>query len=388
MRTPKSGLRGIFALVLVLGLLAAACSSDSSEDTTTTAAMSDETTTTAAMSDETTTTAASGGDTTTTAAMADCDLDIAFIGATSTQSFSIEQGNGALAAGEAYGINVTVDAPVDPADAATQVQLFTDALLNEPDGMVLFTLAPDQFVRPLADATAAGIPVIAADVPLEGYPTVTNDNVGMGARLAEYVMADVPSDATGTVVLGITNPGLPVLEWRAEGITNYVNENFPGLEVKGPFETTNDPTTNTQTWTDLVASNPDAVAFFGMGDQDAPSLAQIRRANPDAEWKDAAFDLNDTALEAITAGDLDALGDPQHFLKGYVGVALLAEHLCNGAPLVPQPAMAELLITLDNVVNIDNVDGIIARQESIEARTDWYADQIQQILTDPIIIQP
>jgi len=216
---------------------------------------------------------------------------------------------------------------------------------------------------------------------------VTNDNVGMGYRLAEYVLADVPSDATGSVVLGITNPGLPVLEWRAEGIANYVNENFPGLEVLGPFETTNDPTTNTQTWTDLVAANPDAVAFMGMGDQDAPSLAQIKRANPDSTWVNSGFDLNDTALEAIQTGDLTAVGDPQHFLKGYTAVALLAEHLCNGADLLGA-FPGEMLITLDNVVTIDNVDGIIARQETPDARTEWYADQIHEILTNPIIINP
>lgn len=380
---------GWVALLLALGLLFAACGDSDSADTTA-AASADSPTTTEAMAASTTTEAMAA--TTTTEAMTEttasaCDLDITFVGATSTQSFSIEQGMGAEQAGEAYGVNVDVQAPVDPGDFAGQVQLFNDAILDEPDGIVLFTLAPDQFVRPLADAETAGIAVIAADVPLEGYPTVTNDNVGMGRRLAEYVLRNVPEDATGSVVLGITNPGLPVLVWRADGITAWVEENRPGLEVLGPFETTTDPTTNTQAWTDLVAAHPNGVAFIGMGDQDSPSLAQIRRANPGAEWANAGFDLNDTALEAIQEGDLDAVGDPQHFLKGYVGVALLVENLCNGADL-PKPAMEELLITLDNVVTVDNVDGIIARQESPATRTTWYTPQIDEILTSPIIVQP
>lgn len=313
-------------------------------------------------------------------------LNIYFVGATSSQSFSIEQGLGAEQAGAALGADVTVLAPADPVDFATQVQLFNDAVLDNPDGIVLFTLGPDQFVRPAQDAVDAGIPLIMADVPLEGYPTVTNDNVGMGSRLAEYVMADVPADASGTVVLGIPTPGLIVLEQRGQGITEYINANFPNLEVLGPFETTTDPTQNTQIWTDLVASNPEAVAFFGMGDQDSPSLAQVRRANG-GDWKNAAFDLNDTALEAIKSGDLDAIGDPQHFLKGYVGVALLVDHVMNGTDL-PPPAMGSLLITLDNVVTPDNVQGIIDRQTSDEARTEWYQSQIDEILSNPLIVNP
>lgn len=371
------------AVLLAFGLLAAACGGDdeSTEESETTA------TTEAA---ETTATTEAAETTTTTQADETEEmepLEIYFIGATSSQSFSIEQGMGAEQAAEAYDdVTVTVLAPADPGDFATQVQLFNDALLEEPDGIVLFTLAPDQFVRPLADADDAGIAVIAADVPLEGYSTVTNDNVGMGSRLAEYVLQDIPEDETGTVVLGITNPGLPVLEWRAEGITAWVNENRPGLEVIGPFETTTDPTQNTQIWTDLVASNPDGVAFLGMGDQDAASLAQVRRSTS-GTWANAGFDLNDTALEAIGAGDLTAVGDPQHFLKGYVGVALLVEHLRNGAEL-PPPAYEGLLITLDNVVTQENVDGIIERQTSPAARTDWYANQISDILANPLIVQP
>ncbi len=382
MRTRR---RGIWiAVILALALLAAACSpSEEAEDTTTTESSGD-TSTTAAPAEETTTTA--GEEATTTSMAAADDLSFYFVGATSSQSFSIEQGLGAEQAGAAYGVDVTVVAPADPVDFATQVQLFNDAILDEPDGIVLFTLGPDQFVRPATDAVDAGIPLLMADVPLEGYPTVTNDNVGMGTRLAEYVMADVPSDATGTVVIGTPSPGLIVLDQRAQGITDYVNANFPNLEVLGPFETTTDPTQNTQIWTDLVASNTDAVAFFGTGDQDSPSLAQVRRSNG-GTWKNAAFDLNDTALEAVQTGDLDAIGDPQHFLKGYVGIALLVENIRDGREL-PPPAFEALLITLDNVINIDNVDGIIERQTSPEARTAWYQDQIDEILTNPLIINP
>lgn len=365
-------------LVVALAMLAAACGSDTVSDTTT-AADDTGTTTTEAMSTTTT-----QGDSATT--MAADDLEFYFVGATSSQSFSIEQSLGAEQAGAEYGVGVTAVAPADPVDFATQIQLFNDAILEQPDGIVLFTLGPDQFVRPAADAVDAGIPLLMADVPLEGYPTVTNDNVGMGTRLAEYVMSDVPSDANGTVVLGIPSAGLSVLEQRAEGIKEYVNANFPNLEVLGPFETTTDPTQNTQIWTDLVASNPDAVAFFGTGDQDSPSLAQVRRTNG-GDWKNAAFDLNDTALEAIQTGDLDAIGDPQHFLKGYVGIALLVENVRDGREL-PPPAFEALLITLDNVINADNVDAIIERQTSPEARTAWYQDQIDEILSNPLIINP
>ncbi len=281
-----------------------------------------------------------------------------------------------------YGAKVTALAPTDPNDVATQVQLFNEALLDKPDGIVLFTLAPDQFARGLADAAAAGVPVLAADVPLEGVPAVSNDNVGAGYRLAEAALALIPADATGTVVIGSPAPGVPVLDLRAMGIENAVAELRPDLEIAGPFETGLDPVANQAAWTDLVATNSDGVVFLGVGDQDAASLAQIRRTGG-GDWINGGFDLNDTALSAIGPGDLDLLADPQHFMKGFVGIRLLVEYLNDGTPLPDG-----IFLTSDNLVNAENVDEIIARQESASNRTAWYLPIVDELFANPTVINP
>ena len=97
-------------------------------------------------------------------------------------------------------VQVKTAAP-DTGDPSRQAALFVPIAQTQTDGIVLQSLAADPLFRPVKDATDAGIPVIAIDAPPPADAGVglfvTNDNVALGAQLAEQVLKLVPADATG-----------------------------------------------------------------------------------------------------------------------------------------------------------------------------------------------
>lgn len=295
-------------------------------------------------------------------------------------NFSQEVSTGFQAAATGVGgVQVEVVGP-DIVDGPRQVQMLRDLLGRSVDGITLFTLAPDLFRDPLAQAQAQGIPMIAVDNPLpvgSGAPLfIGNDNVELGKLLADQVIAQLPADAGGTVVIGNSAPGTLVLDRRVDGMRQQFGARRPGIRVLGPFDTKQEVSANLTAWRTLVAANPGALAFLGTGDADGWNLAAIKTATR-APWRAGAFDLDPRALAAVKNGDL-VLVSPEHYLMGALAGRLQARTATSGAELphgwLYVPGLA---------VTQQNVEQIQARQASATARSAAVAGQLDAILDHP-----
>jgi ribose transport system substrate-binding protein len=198
----------------------------------------------------------------------------------------------------------------------------------------------------------------------------------LGRMLAEEAIRLLGPDVSGTVVVGTTVPGVPVLDQRAQGIREAFAEKLPDVEVLGPFETKIEPTLNFGIWNGLVKANPDALAFLGTGDQDSYNLAKIKQENG-GTYLTAGFDLNAATLRAVEDGTNFATLSPGHFMKDAVAIRMLAEAAVDGKPL-PEGWIdsGALLVTKDNVAQI------IARQESEEAKDKWFGPELDEFFAD------
>jgi ribose transport system substrate-binding protein len=292
---------------------------------------------------------------------------------------------GAQAAGEEFGVDVQALAPTSN-DGPAEVKMVQDAMATATDGLAIMTLAPDLMVRPMADAIAAGIPVVAVDVPPLAGSNVTsyigNDNMAAGEVLgAEAVRLLTAKGVTkGSVVVASPIPGVPTLDLRAEGMKAAVEKGLTGFTVVGPVASAPDPTTNFTTWTNLVAANADASAFMDAGDAALASLARINRDHNN-KYLTGAFDLNDAGLAAIKDGTNFATVDPEHFLKGYLAVRALIlkaegkEDLFTGWWVSPV-----------SLVTKDTVDAVIARQAGKPAdKLAAFKSHVDAMVTKPEI---
>jgi ribose transport system substrate-binding protein len=312
------------------------------------------------------------------------DLKIAFIAADGSQNFTQEMLEGARAAGDELGVDVQALAPTK-LDGPAQVKMFEDAMRTATDGIAIMTLTPDLLTRPESRAVDQGIPVLSVDVPPLPGSNVTaylgNDNVAAGALLAQAAIDQLKAKgtATGKAVVASPIPGVAPLDNRAKGMAQAFQEGLPGFTVVGPVASAPDPTGNFSTWSNLVAANSDASVFLDSGDAANASLARINR-DAGNKFLTGAFDLNEAGLQAVKDGVNFASADPQHFLKGYLATRLLIENAL-GKNELPDGWW----VSTADLVTKDNVDEIIARQQSRQTRLDWYRPIIDEQMKNPPI---
>jgi ABC-type sugar transport system substrate-binding protein len=308
------------------------------------------------------------------------DIDLALLTASTTQNVFQEITWGGEAAGQKEGVNLSTQAPngVNPPAELTMFQASTQ---TSKDGIVLDTTAPELFIRPLKTATEEGIPLVAADAaPPEGSGVETfvgNSNVKVGEVVGEELLKSIPEDETGEVVFGNDIPGLSLLEQRIEGMEAVLEKERPGLKMVGPFNVGSEPAENYNNWNNVVKAHPDAVAYLAPGDQDGVSLAKIEQATGN-QYLVGACDVDPIALEALKKGLIQVLGDPYHYLKGYIAVSLLAQQAKTGEDMPEgwwDPGQG--------IVTKANIDEIIQRESSNEARNEFFEPIAEEELANP-----
>ena len=266
-------------------------------------------------------------------------------------------------------------------DGPAEVQLFQNLTTRAKDGIVLENLDPPIFTRPAARAVDQGIPIVALDTsPTDGSKVnfyVGNDNYALGELMAKEALKRLGDDPKGEVVIGVPNPGTPVLDNRAKGIADTFESQAPNVKVLGPFQTYSDPGQNYSSWSAQVNAHPDALAFLGVGDADSYNLAKIKKSEG-GKWLTAGFDVDPKTLDAVKDGSNFVTIDPQHFLKGYLSTAMLIEAVREKDGKLPDG----WFLSPGGVVDSSNIDEIIARQKSPTAAYDWYKPTIDKLLGD------
>jgi ABC-type sugar transport system substrate-binding protein len=302
-------------------------------------------------------------------------------------NFAHEMVEGATSAAQHDG-NIDFQAVGPPnTDGPAEEKLFSNLVRTATDGVVLENLDPPIFTRPAADAVEAGVPVVALDTaPTDGSKVgfyVGNDNYELGTMLADELLERLPAQPSGAVVVGVPNPGTPVLDSRAKGIADTLAATAPGITVLGPYQTYSDPNQNLAAWQALVHANPTALAFLGVGDADSYDLAKIKR-DEHGQYLVAGADVDAKTLQEVKNGAAFVTVDPEHFLKGYLATALLIRSVRDGTPL-PQGWLHMPGLVVDRT----NIDAIIQRQTSPEAAYAYYKPEIDRILGDPqAVLQP
>ena len=302
---------------------------------------------------------------------------------TKTDAF-VQMANGGIAVGALDPtVNLLTAAP-DAGDPQKQAALFGPIAQTQVDGIVLQSLASGPLTRPVMDAMAAGIPVVAIDAPPpEGSGVglfITADNVGLGAQMAEKVLALVPADAKGSVLIGSTGVGVPPLDMRVQGMVAKITELRPDLKIVGPIATNGVTATSAEVysaWEGLLTNNPDAVAVLAPSAQDATAWGLLG-ARKGFNLPSGGFDLEAGNLAAVKDGYVTYVMSPGHWLAGYIATRALANAKAKGEPLIQG-----LLLVPGELVSAENVDAVIARQQSAETVAAALAPVGDDVLANP-----
>lgn len=307
-------------------------------------------------------------------------VKLAMITASTTQNPFQQMAAGAEEAAKQAGVDLTSQAP-NGIDPTAEVQMFQAATRTAKDGVGYETVAPDVFTAPAKRAVDDGIPLVSVDAaPLPGSGVtafVGNDNVELGRSVAREIIKDIPEDAKGEVVVGNNIPALPLLQARVAGMIEVLKAERPNVKIVGPVNSGAEPADNYNRWSALVKAHPDALAYLEPGAQGAVSFKQISQQTG-KHYLMGGCDVDPTALQAVKDGDVRVLGDPHHWVKGYLAIKLLADHAIDGKAL-PEGWWN----SGSGVVTPDNIDEVMAREKDNASKYAFFEDEIKDQLANP-----
>ena len=279
------------------------------------------------------------------------------------------------------GGTIGVSAPASPQDARSEVLRGVDWWESKGYRVKLAegTYDRDDYVAGEPRRRGEDLTALFADPDVDVVQTLQG---GYGsAQTIPHIDFDVVKQnpkPDGKVVLGNDIPSLQLLVQRLNGVQNVLRAKLPNLKIVGPVDTKSEPTSNTVAWRSFVQANQDAIGFIGVGSQDGVALPLIAKQTGRSYLAGSA-DLPPEAMQAVKDGDvLFALSSPEHWMKGYIAMHLLIE-----AKRKCKPVPEGWWNSGNLLVEKSNVDQIIARQQSPEARKAWFKPEIDRQLTNP-----
>jgi ABC-type sugar transport system substrate-binding protein len=285
---------------------------------------------------------------------------------------------GAEDAGKALDVDVEVVGP-SKFEANEAIGMFEGMVQKKKDGIVVVPMPGEVWVRPIKEATDAGIPVTSANITsaessAEGW--FGQDEYQSGVILATEIrkMLEAGGKKSGTILVGICAPDVAVLVERYKGFKK-------GLEGSG-FKATDSKDVKTAkeenyaAWENQVGANKDIVAAVGLCSMDIPNLAKLKK-DTGAKWLIGGYDLDPDIITSLKDGTTQISLAQHPYLQGYLPVLAMVQHLRDKKPL---PKGWVNVGT--EIVTKANVDSISPRETDRAAETKWYADYIAKNVSD------
>ena len=285
---------------------------------------------------------------------------------------------GAEDAGKALDVDVEVVGPAT-ADANAAIGQFEGMVQKKKDGLVVIPMPGDVWVKPIKEATDAGIPVVTANITSDGSTSEAwfgQDEYESGVTLAKEMrkMLEAGGKKNGKVLAGICAPGVAVLEERYKGFKKGLAGS--GFTVTDAKDVGVENTKNYAAWENQATANPDMVAAVGLCSMDIPNLAKVKTRSH-GNWLVGGYDLNTETLDAIKAGNTQISLGQHPYLQGYLPVLAMVRHLRDKKPL---PRGWVNVGT--EIVTKANVDSVTPRENDRGAETKWYADYVAKNFGD------
>ncbi|MFQ5854777.1 MAG: sugar ABC transporter substrate-binding protein [Anaerolineae bacterium] len=222
-----------------------------------------------------------------------------------------------------------------------QVDMLQTAIAADPDGLIVPITDPKALEGPLKEAIAAGIPVIASNIPdprsaPEKIPYLTyvgGDEYKTGVEMAKRILKEFEPEAPKHVACGIAHVGHVGAETRCQGLIDTLEP--LGVTVE-KIALTEEPAKITDVWRTYLEANPDTDAIWVVTMLATPYIYNVNKdAGLEGKVKIATVDESPLAIEGILRGRVIATHSQQFYLQGYLPVLWL--YIYNQYGYVPPP---------------------------------------------------
>jgi ribose transport system substrate-binding protein len=258
---------------------------------------------------------------------------------------------GARKAGEELNVEIIWKGPLKEDDRAEEIKVVEQFVSEGVSGICLAPLDYEALVRPVASAKAANIPVVIYDSALHAEPGkdfvsyVATDNK-KGGRLAGEQLVKLLG-GKGKVVLLRYAVGSASTMAREDGFMEVMSAN-PGIEVisKNRYAGPTVATAKDQSMQMMDQLKQADGVFCPNESSTMGMLGALRDSQLTGKIKFVGFDATPALIDALKAGDIQALVAQNPTRMGYLAVKTCVQHL-NGEKVEPTIDTGVKLVTLD-----------------------------------------
>jgi simple sugar transport system substrate-binding protein len=238
-------------------------------------------------------------------------------------------------------------------DAGDQANLVQNAIDQGVDGIAVTLAFPDAVGPAVQSAIEGGIPVVGFNSGLDNFQDYgVQMYFGQDENLAGAAAAErLNEEGAQNVICVNQDQGHVALEARCSG----VSENFNG-QAEQLFVTGTDMPSVRSTISAKLQEDPSIDRVLTLG---APFAMTALQAVEDAgsEAQVVTFDTNDELLQAVQNGDVQWAIDQQPFVQGYAAVDALWLYLTQGRTV----GGGEPVLTGPAFIDSENIDEILAQ---------------------------
>ena len=228
------------------------------------------------------------------------------------------------------GVTAQYQAP-DTFDMVAMSHLIDAAVASKPDGLVVSIPDPDALGKSIKAAVAAGIPVISINSGYEAAPKLgVMTHVGQTEYEAGYGGGEKLAAAGAKHGLCVNHEvGNTALDQRCKGFADAMKK--AGGKVDVLAVDVSNPTETKQRVIAKLKSDPSIDSILTLGPAGAiPTLQALKEEGYVGKIKMATFDVSPEIKDAIKNGEMLFAIDQQQYLQGYLPIVLLYLYNTNG----------------------------------------------------------
>lgn len=329
----------LWAMLIALVLVVAACGGDDTTDTTT-------------GDGDTTATTSGGGDG--QVAQRDFRFVVVSHGQSSDPFWSVAA-NGVNAAADDMGVTVEYQAP-GTFDMVEMSQIIEAAVASQPDGIVVTIPDADALGPAIQAAVAAGVPVISMNSGSDDFARLgVLVHVGQTEYEAGFIAGqEMAKEGVTTAICVNQEVGNTALDLRCGGFADGLGGTVDVVPVDLA-----DPTGSQEAIAGALQANSGIDGILTLGPTGAnPALAALDAGGMLGTMKIATFDLGPDVLQAIIDGNMLFAIDQAQYLQGYLPIVLLTQFLETGA--LPLGSVDRVILTGPQLVTAATAADVIA----------------------------
>jgi ribose transport system substrate-binding protein len=253
---------------------------------------------------------------------------IVLIPGISTDAFYTTMHKGAAAEAAKHGISLSFQGSPTAFSPPTQIPFLNAAIARHPDAILIAPTDKTALIAPIKKAIAAGIAVFTVDTYISSPIAISNissDNVAGGKAAAKALSQAI--GGKGTVAAISVQPGVSTTDQRKQGFEAAIKA-FSGIKYLGTQFDDDDQTKASQEASALITGHSDLTGIFAMNVVSGNGVTTaVKAAGKSGKVKLVEFDAEPLQVQALKAGEIDALVAQDPYGIGQKAVSLAYQYL-------------------------------------------------------------